>query len=129
MSLGLLFALSAMWWGMDQARAGDTFACQSATVIDGDTFDCDGQRIRLKGIDAPEMPGHCRPGRQCAPGDPYVSTESLRRLLASRPIECRRADTDAYGRTVARCKAGDADLSCKQLEGGFAIRRYGVLWC
>lgn len=129
LSLGPLLALAIMWWGIDQARAGETFTCQSASVIDGDTFDCDGKRIRLKGIDAPELPGHCRPGRQCTPGDPYASTESLRRLLEGGTVSCRKTDTDAYGRTVALCKSGAADLSCRQIEGGFAVRRYGVLWC
>lgn len=43
------------------------------TVTDGDTIRCGAERIRLLGIDAPELPGHCRSGRACAPGDPYGS--------------------------------------------------------
>ena len=34
-------------------------------VIDGDTIHCGYTRVRLAGIDAPEMPGHCQPGRAC----------------------------------------------------------------
>lgn len=47
-------------------------------VVDGDTLRCDGGRVRLLGIDAPELPGHCAPNRDCAPGDAFESTESLR---------------------------------------------------
>lgn len=124
-----LLALVGLWWNADRAQAQDTIACQTVNVLDGDTFECDSLTIRMAGIDAPELPGHCRPGRKCTPGNPYASTENLRRLVAAGPVQCRKTDTDAYGRTVARCKAGEADLSCKQIDGGFAVRRYGVIFC
>lgn len=57
---------------------GGDLSCSSVRVIDGDTFDCGGIRIRMQGIDAPEMPGHCRPGRNCTVGDPWASTANLR---------------------------------------------------
>lgn len=37
------------------------------TVTDGDTIRCNGERIRLLGIDTPELPGHCRQGRVAYP--------------------------------------------------------------
>ena len=50
------------------------------TVNDGDTLRCqDGTRIRLSGIDAPELDGHCQPGRACVPGDPLASRHPGRR--------------------------------------------------
>lgn len=103
--------------------------CGSVRVIDGDTFDCSGIRIRMQGIDAPEKPGHCRAGRKCTPGDPWASTANLSRLMQSGPVECRKTDTDSYGRTVARCFSGDVDLSCEQVKGGFAVKRYAPIWC
>lgn len=111
-----------------QASA-ETFQCSSRYVVDGDTLRCGERSVRLYGIDAPELPGHCRPGRSCTPGDPNASTESLRRLIGSSSLTCRTRDTDAYGRTVARCSAGKQDLSCGQLGGGYAVRRYGAIWC
>lgn len=108
---------------------GKPFECLSTEVLDGDTFDCDGTRIRLQGIDAPELPGHCRKGRDCAPGDPYASTTNLERLIDGSSVTCRKTDTDHYGRTVARCSAGVVDLSCSQVEGGFAVRRYAFILC
>lgn len=106
-----------------------TFQCGSIRVIDGDTFDCGSKRIRLSGIDAPELPGHCRQGRQCTPGDPYAATQNLQNLVAAGSVRCRKTDTDRYGRTVARCTSKGVDLSCGQLSAGQAVRRYGYILC
>lgn len=128
LALGGLVGLTAIRWmnGSADARA---FECSNVEVLDGDTFDCGATRVRLAGIDAPELKGHCRPGRKCAPGDPYASTENLRRLVTWNSVQCRQTDTDVYGRTVARCTAGETDLSCAQIKGGYAIRRYGLIFC
>ena len=125
--LGALYLTGVL--GIGSNASAETLVCQSVRIIDGDTFDCGSIRIRMQGIDSPEMPGHCRPGRECTPGEPYASTANLRRLTAAGNVQCRKTDVDAYGRTVARCTAGKADLSCAQIEGGFAVRRYGMIWC
>lgn len=90
------------------------------TATDGDTVRCGGERIRLLGIDAPEMPGHCRSGRNCAPGDPYASKQSLAAALSG-PIRIERFGEDRYGRTLAALSGGSGDLSCLQLEQGQAV--------
>lgn len=94
------------------------FACHA---VDGDTLRCGNERIRLLGIDAPEMPGHCRPGRQCVPGDPWASQRSLQRALASGPIRIRRTGRDRYDRTLAVVWAGQVNLSCWQIDARQAI--------
>ena len=93
----------------------------SCTVTDGDTIRCGDERIRLLGIDAPEKPGHCRRGRQCAPGDPFASTGSLQKAFGNGPLSIIRLGQDHYGRTLALVRAGETDLSCHQLAGGQAI--------
>ncbi|MDK2768089.1 MAG: thermonuclease family protein [Sphingomonas sp.] len=90
-------------------------------AVDGDTLRCGSERVRLLGIDAPELPGHCQQGRRCAPGDPYASTRSLRAALARGPVTLRRFGQDHYGRTLALVSAGGTDLSCWQLSRGQAI--------
>lgn len=105
------------------------FSCEHPTITDGDTLRCGATRVRLASIDAPELPGHCRIGRACTPGDPFASTENLRRLIGGRPIRCRQTDTDRYGRVVARCTVAEEDLSCAQVSGGYAVIRYGALDC
>lgn len=96
-------------------------------VVDGDTLHCDGGRIRLLGIDAPELPGHCAPGRDCAPGDPYESTRSLEAGLGDgASVRIENVGTDRYGRTLALVKGSGGDLSCWQLSHGEAI--YKLMW-
>lgn len=90
------------------------------TVTDGDTIRCSGERVRLLGIDAPELLGHCQRGRVCAPGDPYASSRSLEEALVGE-LSIDRVSEDRYGRTLARVAGSKGDLSCWQLKQGRAI--------
>jgi endonuclease YncB( thermonuclease family) len=92
-------------------------------VVDGDTIRCGAERIRLLAIDAPEMKGHCRRNRRCAPGDPLASRASLGMAMKLGPIRLRRTGRDRYGRTLAQVWAGSTDLSCWQLQHGQATAR------
>lgn len=101
-----------------KARAVDTYIARQCQAIDGDTLRCGETRIRLLGIDAAELPGHCRTGRDCAPGDPFAQWRVLQRL-ASGPLSVRPLARDYYGRIVAqvRNRRGE-DLSCGMLAAG-----------
>ena len=85
--------------------------------------------VRLLGIDAPELPGHCRRERVCTAGDGWASKRALAVLIAGRVVVCRIEGRDAYGRLLARCSAGGADLSCAMVAGGLAAYRYSVIRC
>lgn len=128
---GLVYTMATGGGPIVQADTGDSaaFTCTGAIVVDGDTLRCGSTRIRLQGIDAPEMPGHCRQGRACTPGDPYASTDNLRRLVALKTLQCRQTDIDQYGRVVARCAASEVDLSCAQVGDGHAVLRYAPISC
>nr|WP_294275801.1 thermonuclease family protein [uncultured Sphingomonas sp.] len=89
-------------------------------AVDGDTIRCGRERIRLVGIDAPEMPGHCRHGRRCVVGDPVASRQSLSSALVG-TLTIRRYGRDHYGRTLARVGSAQGDLSCWQLERRQAV--------
>ena len=45
------------------------------TATDGDSLNCNGERIRLLGIDAPEF--SCPRGRKCVAGDPRAAKAYL----------------------------------------------------
>lgn len=85
--------------------------------------------MRLFGIDAPEMPGACRPGRNCTPGDPYAARDYLASLTAGRKVLCEERDIDAYGRRVVDCAADGINLGCQMVADGYAVERYGRLMC
>lgn len=112
-----------------EVGANDTFVCSPVKVVDGDTIGCGNERVRLAGIDTPEMPGHCRVGRDCAPGDPFKSKAMLESLAANGQITCERQGTDRYGRTLASCSVAGVNLSCELVAKGLAIVRYGGYPC
>lgn len=104
------------------ALAAAVFLCPVASIHDGDTLACeDGTRIRLQAIDTPEMPGACRKGRTCAPGDPYAARDALRKLAGGKTLRCERTGT-SYNRVTAWCSVGGLDLSCAMYEGGWAVK-------
>lgn len=94
-------------------------------AIDGDTLRCGEERIRLLGIDAPELPGHCQEERECVPGDPFASKKALESAVRG-PAMIERQGQDTYGRTLARVRVGGGDLSCKQIKNGHAL--YKPAW-
>lgn len=105
-----------------KAVAADSYqdVVTGCDAIDGDTLRCGAERVRLVGIDAPELPGHCRPGRNCAPGDPYAATSALAGMVRS-SMAIRRYGEDHYGRTIAALEGGEGDMSCAQIRDGKAI--------
>jgi endonuclease YncB( thermonuclease family) len=73
-------------------------------ALDGDTIATGaGPHIRLLYIDAPELPGHCRLGRHCQPGDPYAAKNYLQQLLVQGDMVCRDHGLDVYHRRLADC--------------------------
>ena len=108
-----------------------SFACVNPTHHDGDNLRCSnmGVAMRLQGIDAPEMPGACRPGRDCTPGDPYEARDYLRGLTAGKTLQCVQEDTDSYDRPIVNCTAGDTNISCAMIASGRAVARYAPLDC
>lgn len=103
-----------------------SLATATCTVVDGDTLRCDQiGRVRLLGIDAPELPGHCRKGRVCAPGDGENSKRSLGRM-ARGSVTIQPVTRDRYGRTVAQVYASGQNLACEQIKAGQAV--YVAKW-
>lgn len=113
------------------AAAAASFACQGPSHHDGDNLRCANVpgSMRLQGIDAPEMPGACRPGRSCVDGDPFAARDYLRGLTAGRTLQCIQEDTDDYNRRIVNCTAGTVNISCAMIQSGHAVARYAPLDC
>ena len=97
----------------------------SARAVDGDTLEVAGQKVRLFGIDAPELDQVCeRDGRRWACGD--ASRAALARIVGGRQLTCELRDIDRYGRNVAICMAGGDDVAALMVRQGLALayRRY-----
>ncbi len=98
---------------------GDAIAGR-ARVVDGDSLEVAGRRIRLFGIDAPEGRQTCRDARDRS----YRCGEDARRALAGliggREVSCTPVG-ESHDRDVAVCTAGGRDLSEAMVRDGFAI--------
>lgn len=92
----------------------------AATVNDGDTLTLGKERIRLRGIDAPEYTQTCRrAGADYACG--RMARQALVGLIGGRRVSCVGWQRDRYGRLLGECKAGDVDLNRALVAAGWAV--------
>ena len=71
-----------------------------ASIIDGDTIEIHGQRVRLFGIDAPESRQTCEVGGQTYRCGQQAAL-ALADYVGQRTVACEQHDVDRYGRIVA----------------------------
>ncbi len=99
----------------------------TASVIDGDTIEVHGQRIRLHGIDAPESRQLCR-----LDGKPWQcgkdAANALADKIARRPVTCEDLGRDRYKRIIGRCTVAGEDLGEWLVREGLSLayRRYSL---
>jgi len=99
--------------------------CPAIVVVDGDSLRCGAERLRLLGIDAPELHG-CPPKRTCVEGDGQAAKRSLATGLRQGRFRFERVGTDHYGRSLVVAWAGGTNLACWQLRRGYAA--YVARW-
>ncbi len=118
---------------------GSSLAADVLRVIDGDTFEARVHvwpgidittRIRLRGIDAPELKARCRDEGLKA----EAARDELQSILSQGNVFVVRISPDKYGgRVVADAAArGTADVSAAMLERGHARAYNGgrrESWC
>lgn len=94
-----------------------------ASVIDGDTIEIHGKRIRLDGIDAPETAQLCSDKKSKSVRCGARSANALATYLAqSQPTRCSIVGTDQYGRLIGTCKRQDGrDVSEWLVRNGHAL--------
>ena len=99
-------------------------------VIDGDTLDVGGTRVRLHGIDAPEQGQTCTNADGVRWGCGAWVTERLRARIGGREASCVRVATDRYDRTVATCAVGGEDIGRMLVADGHALayRKYSMAY-
>lgn len=108
---------------LPQAVGSDAALVSRASVVDGDTIELRGERVRLNGVDAPEAKQLC----QDAKGKSYrcgaASAKALAELLAaSSPTRCEFVERDRYGRFVGDCfRADGRSVSAVLVRSGWAM--------
>ena len=100
----------------------------TASVIDGDTIDIRGERIRLDAIDAPESSQLCldAAGKRYRCGQ--KSAFALADMIGRSVVSCEPKGRDRYKRTIAVCFNGDINLNAWMVSQGWAVafRKYGI---
>ena len=87
----------------------------TASVIDGDTIEIHGERIRLGGIDSPER------GAVCGSVNVYRKAAfALSDFIGVRAVRCDLTGQDSYDRYIGNCRAGGEGLGTHMVREGWA---------
>ena len=100
-------------------------------VVDGDTIDLNGEKIRFSGIDAPES-NYRGKEQTCLINETIIhcgklSKEFLIKKIGTNKVTCKREkEPDQYKRILAECFVNGESLSKFLVRGGyaFAYRKY-----
>jgi endonuclease YncB( thermonuclease family) len=91
-----------------------------ASVVDGDTIEIHGRRIRLFGIDAPESDQSCMVQGKASRCGQHAAI-ALADEIGSRVVNCQPKGRDRYGRIVAVCLVGGEDINAWMVAQGWAL--------
>jgi endonuclease YncB( thermonuclease family) len=93
----------------------------SARASDGDSLRLGQDRIRLLGLDAPELSQDCTRADGSAWSCGRVARDRMAQLLAAGPADCRPEDVDQYDRLLATCLVAARDLGATMVAEGLAV--------
>jgi endonuclease YncB( thermonuclease family) len=100
---------AALTQGSENQLAG------TASVIDGDTIEIHGERIRLDGFDSPER------GSMCGSVNVYKEAAfALSDFIGRRNVICDISGKDRYDRNIGDCKSGGKSLAEFMVSEGWA---------
>ena len=91
-----------------------------AKIIDGDTIHIGKNKIRLYGIDAPEINQTCTIEKiiwECG----VDSSQALDSIISENEVQCEIMDIDRYRRFIAICFVKNINLSQYMVQNGWAI--------
>ncbi|MEP0585403.1 MAG: thermonuclease family protein [Roseibium sp.] len=102
----------------------------SFRVIDGDTIELGREKIRLDGIDAPELAQSCNTSQGKTWPCGRASRRFLERLVETGQVTCTGSQHDAYDRRIATCHVRGRNLNSEMIRSGHALafRRYSTAY-
>lgn len=115
-----VFAVATLTASMAPAQSSSATIAGRAEIIDGDTIDVAGARIRLYGIDAPEKGQRCNGvgGGTWPCGEAAIA--KLAELAEGKQVSCISHGLDDYDRVLAVCTAGTIELNAEMVRQGLA---------
>ena len=101
-------------------------ASSSLKIIDGDTIILNSEKIRLYGIDTPEIKQTCTDNY----GHTYLcgirAKLELEKIIGSRKVSCIKKTKDRYKRSISICYVDENDINSLMVKRGWALayRKY-----
>ena len=101
-------------------------ASSSLKIIDGDTIILNSEKIRLYGIDTPEIKQTCTDNY----GHTYLcgikAKLELKKIIGSRKVSCIKKTKDRYKRSISICYVDENDINSLMVRSGWALayRKY-----
>ena len=92
-----------------------------AIVIDSDTLEMHGIRLRLHGADAPESGQFCFDSSDETYGCGQAAALSMESFVGVNMVICTIKDKDRYGRLVVECFVNGKNINKQLLRDGFAL--------
>lgn len=95
---------------------------QKIYVVDGDSFVAGTRKLRLDGIDAPELKQTCNDSQNGEWPCGRMARAALEKLLLEPGLSCIAEAEDRYARSVARCRSeSKPDIAAAQVSDGMAV--------
>ena len=91
------------------------------SVIDGDTIEMHGKRIRLYGIDAQESGQSCKTKNGENYGFGKLAAQLLSKIIGWNTVTCKVRNIEHYGRAFAICSSIQQDINKRLVEEGLAL--------
>lgn len=101
---------------------GFTLTDDNTRVRNGNELVLQGTRVRLLGIDAPQISQRCRDANDRNYWCGKAAKVYLEGLVAGRIVSCDVQYSDVDGRPVATCSAEGADIGEAMVRAGHALR-------
>jgi endonuclease YncB( thermonuclease family) len=92
----------------------------NARIIDGDSLEIAGARIRIFGIDAPEGRQQCRNAQGADYACGRDAARALDRIIGGRTVTCTPVSHDQYERDIATCEVIGRDIGEAMVRAGHA---------
>ena len=104
-----LFALVLVAFMPGKSFAADTTG--KAHVVDGDTIWIGETKIRLHGIDAPELKQTCQTSKGNDQMCGQMAKQALQRLVKDQTVTCKGGERGKYKRLIAVCTVGPFSIN------------------
>jgi endonuclease YncB( thermonuclease family) len=126
-STSLAFALACIWGGSPSLAEQLTAIPR---IVDADTVELSGTKVRLNGIDAPESDQRCLSAHGQVWNCGIEATSRLRSYSHDQAWTCELSGTDRYRRSLGTCSIEGSDVGRWLVRNGLALafRRYSIAY-